>query len=737
MKKATGKRRAALLLAVILLVTLCAGCGSGGDDPGTRGDPVSPKNTAEPTEAPAPSAAPASPADAPEPTEAPAPTETPEPTESPDAVNPAEPRVVHASTVEEFIAAVAPNTEIVLDAGVYDFSQWAKDDAISHYGLGDVDFGYVYGGTYGDYHVCFYGLDGLTITGSEDGTTEIVTEYPYADVLNFNTCTNITLRGLTMGHTVERGFCTGDVLEFDCCENIVLSELDLYGCGTYGIVMDTTFSLTMTDSVIRECSDGILQALDSSELRFENCEMRDCEGYGMLFASDAAMTFVGCSFTGNEGTSFASDCCDAVYRFEGCDFGSWESAQASKLSGSGNVFFDEACTYQSGGSSKGKTAKTVTVRTVDEFFEAVDSNTNVVMEPGLYNLTEWLDTVWQDEGDVERWNNTHDSPLIGCVYDGFEAVFCHLNGLTITSSTGNREDVQIVVEPRYANVLTFSDCSHVALLGVTVGHTERGDCSGDVLYFENCSDVSLTNVDLYGCGVTGITYEDSRDLFVCDSLIRDCSGGAVAIYDYTGNINFLNTELTGSGGGYIGYHDGYDAFVFFVRCTFGEWESNIFFFRDDLYFTDCIWSEITSYPDYYYGAGDDHCAGDSFGWDFSFLPVDNEALADTDWAVVRFTNLESGYSVDPWDPDYADDPWASLSLFFAADGTGTLMSYSDGNTDDFTWTCDSDYGATLEFDDGTSASVSLYADYYTDYDADLYLTLSLGDCYGWFCRAYG
>ena len=55
----------------------------------------------------------------------------------------------------------------------------------------------------------------------------------------FRECSNIKLIGLTLGHTPRKGSCMGSVLRFENCNNIQLDSLELFGCGTYGIELET------------------------------------------------------------------------------------------------------------------------------------------------------------------------------------------------------------------------------------------------------------------------------------------------------------------------------------------------------------------------------------------------------------------------------------------------------------------------------------------------------------------
>ena len=63
-----------------------------------------------------------------------------------------------------------------------------------------------------------------------------------------------------------------------------------------------------------------------------------------------------------------------------------------------------------------------------------------------------------------------------------------------------------------------------------IGHTLQGECSGAVLRFENCLNIRLKNLELYGCGTYGITSQNS-DLYVENCRIHSCTYGAMELYE--------------------------------------------------------------------------------------------------------------------------------------------------------------------------------------------------------------
>ena len=296
----------AFALALLLLVSL-AGCGGASD----KGEPA---GTSEQISAVTPEQTSAAPE--PIPLEA-----TTLPEESA-----AEDEVIHVSTAGEFLEAIAPGVVIELAPGTYNLTEYLREasDTVSDYVSRSFTDGW---------QAEIHEVERLTIRGAKDGKVEVVAEPRYSDVLYFNDCSDIAIENITFGHTIEQGNCQGAVLAFDYCRKISLDGLDLYGCGTYGVVADHTVSIALKDCIIRECSYGIVDLLCSDTV-FEGCTFRDNGGFDMLSLSGSFAHFEGCSFTGNEGDNFLP----AYYhgdnesgaRFEHCTFGSWESARLNE-----------------------------------------------------------------------------------------------------------------------------------------------------------------------------------------------------------------------------------------------------------------------------------------------------------------------------------------------------------------------------------------------------------------------
>lgn len=273
--------------------------------------------------------------------------ETPEPI-LPDPTTPpeesvAEDKVVLVSTASEFLEAIAPGVIIELAPGTYNLTEYLRkaSDNVSDYVVRSFNDGW---------QAEIHEVEGLTIRGAKEGKVEVVAEPRYCDVLYFNDCSDIVIENITFGHTIEQGNCQGAVLAFDYCRKISLDGLDLYGCGTYGVVADHTVGITLKDCIIRECSYGMVDLL-SSDTVFEGCTFRDNGGFDMLSLSGSFAHFEGCSFTGNKGDSFLpayyhSDS-ESGARFEGCTFGRWESQRLNEeLKDTGIFVIGDDCQFE-------------------------------------------------------------------------------------------------------------------------------------------------------------------------------------------------------------------------------------------------------------------------------------------------------------------------------------------------------------------------------------------------------
>ena len=122
--------------------------------------------------------------------------------------------------------------------------------------------------------------------------------------------------------------------------------------------------------------------------------------------------------------------------------------------------------------------------------------------------------------------------------------------------------------PRYADVLYFENCRDISLKDMTLGHRiEPGYCAGNVVELMLCTGVTIERCGLFGCGVIGICAANCSDLLVSESNIYDCSYLGAQL-DNVEDALFTGCSVTDCGSDY-----GFNGF-FLNNC------SGVFFDRD-------------------------------------------------------------------------------------------------------------------------------------------------------------
>ena len=281
-----------------------------------------------------------------------------------------------------------------------------------------------------------------------------------------------------------------------------------------------------------------------------------------------------------------------------------------------------------------------TVSSVMELLEAIAPGAAIELEPGRYHLSMALDSLMEDKGSA--WNAEHPYVQLRESYDGVEVVIQNVKNLTITGTGVSREETEIVTDPRYSAVLALENCSEVAFSIITMGHTGSAECGGDVIDMVNCRYITLTDMDLYGCGVYAIEATDSGYIYVDDSYLRDCSAGPLSISSCEGTLQFRRCRFTGSEAGGWFYDEG-NADLCFFECMFGEKETNYWYFLENITTEDCFWSEITQYPDYEWSDLDQKLA--NFNPDEATLKeIGLDELGGSQWTGHLYVNREYNVS---------------------------------------------------------------------------------------------
>ncbi len=487
-------------------------------------------------------------------------------------------RTVEVSTVDELITAIAPDTEIILAPGVYDLSE------ASTYGKVTLNPNCYWEEQYDGPQLVIHGIANFSIRGAGREETTIAAVPRYASVLFFENCEDLTLAGFTAGHTQEPGYCAGDVLSFVNASRVRIDDCGMYGCGVIGLSALHSSDFTVTASEIYSCSYGAVALYSCRNFLMDGCTIRDhasateaavsnlfyldsTEGFtvrnsvirnnyaqNMLVAGYSRnVVFAGNAVKDNAFLSavFSSRHYSPVV--EGCGFENnsiytWvEGNGVFPVDASGNKLGKPELesmvqrTIEEGealfpAKTEAETSVSLSadgcyhVSTVDEFLAALGSERTIILDAEIYDLSTASD-YGSPGGTYYFWKESYDGP---------ELVITDVHDLTIDVNKETSPASQaalhhtITAMPRYANVLSFQYCDDIALLNFTAGHTEEpGECSGGVLYFQNCSTVSVAGCRLYGCGILGIDTSNCSSISIDGTEIYDCSQGGA---------NFWNTD---------------------------------------------------------------------------------------------------------------------------------------------------------------------------------------------------
>lgn len=179
-----------------------------------------------------------------------------------------------------------------------------------------------------------------------------------------------------------------------------------------------------------------------------------------------------------------------------------------------------------------------TVSNVDDFIAAIGSDREIRLEPGTYDLSAASTYAGETGNEWCYWEE---------VYDGYELVILNAKNITITGA--GKDSVTISAAPRYAQVLRLYGCENISMTGFTAGHTkEPGYCVGGVVYLDGCASVSIRNVGLYGCGVTGVHTQGCTDVTVANSDIYECSYNGIMVTNSL-SVDVINCRIYDLGKG--------------------------------------------------------------------------------------------------------------------------------------------------------------------------------------------
>lgn len=494
---------------------------------------------------------------------------------------------IRVSSVDEFLAAIAPNALIFLDEGEYDLS------SASNYGQSDSPYYSWIAAENDGYELEIHNTDNLSIFGAGMDKTTLAAVPRYANVLKFVNSHGVTLSELTAGHTKEPGYCQGGVVALENCSEVSVLYCGLYGCGTVGVSAADCSDLSVADCHIYECSHYAVNVTRCRNVRVTDNEVyrhgvREGQGSAssLFFSSNtdgfivcgnsvygnAAQYLLNCAFTKNAffltNEVYDNRFDSAVFSFDqypgvvdGCTFRDNSAYEPGKkllwtmsrefdiVDRNGETLSDaalEAMTLeeidpnsvfppvQAEHAAAVPVGEEIRVSTVDEFLKAIGPERTIVLDAELFDLSTAAN-YGSKGGEYYYWKQNFDGPSL---------VIKDVKGLTIKAASDAPRETTVSAVPRYADVLSFVDCDDITLSGFTAGHTkEPGSCSGGVVFLENCTGVRVERCRLYGCGILGLQARNCKDLQIDSTNIYECSQGAGSFFQTEG-IAFSGCVVT-------------------------------------------------------------------------------------------------------------------------------------------------------------------------------------------------
>ena len=441
---------------------------------------------------------------------------------------------------------------------------------------------------YEGYELVISNVSNVTIRGAGQGKTTLECNPRAATVLTFENCENVTLEGFTAGHVPGAEPCEGNVINLRNSSNVTMKDLGLFGCGATGVWADSSTNLTLEGCDIYECSafamslnvvqgcqikgctfrnigskmmgSAVVVAWTGSDLTLTDTTIKDNNTYD-LFTLGQSATFTRCSFENNQmdhvGFQLISNYESSQVVLDGCTGQGnrgWNWLQKDEFSiisdaATGKELTEEDM-VKAFGQLRQETAvstaeqETVTVTTVDEFLAALGSNREIIIDAPMLDLSTATGYKNLTGGENYDWSDPYDGPQLN---------IRNLDNLTIRGKDGKGANV-ISAVPRYAQVLCFEGCTNLTLKDLTLGHTkEPGYCIGGVLDLQRCTNVTVENTGLFGCGTIGIQGYQCVNMALIGNEIYECSYGGISLNQCQKADMTSNTfrDLGEEYGGYI------------------------------------------------------------------------------------------------------------------------------------------------------------------------------------------
>jgi hypothetical protein len=170
------------------------------------------------------------------------------------------------------------------------------------------------------------------------------------------------------------------------------------------------------------------------------------------------------------------------------------------------------------------------VDNANEFVEAIGSNRIIQLRGSPIHLSS---VPPEKRGTNFRYSKE---------FDGNELVIFGVQNLKIIGMGAT--PVKVITKPVYGDVIVFENCTNITIENVDAGHSpEKGQCTGGVFNFIKSKNITINNSIMYGSGMEGITAENVTKLICNNSKIRGCSYSIMTL-SKCNNFEFNNCEFT-------------------------------------------------------------------------------------------------------------------------------------------------------------------------------------------------
>ena len=193
----------------------------------------------------------------------------------------------------------------------------------------------------------------------------------------------------------------------------------------------------------------------------------------------------------------------------------------------------------------GKPHRTVRVKTYREFLEALDSNTEIILDMPELNLS---DPAFKKEllNFTEADDLRHRRVSYTAPYQGNDKPYALiLRGFTDLTIRGESM-VEIISTVEDDEIIAFENCENIRIENLNFYHKVGVDpCSGGVSNFKACKNVEIVHCFFNGSGIIGLNIQWSENVRVTNSYVYNNSQHALVIHD-SEDVVFEDCEFYGN-----------------------------------------------------------------------------------------------------------------------------------------------------------------------------------------------